>query len=211
MSDLVKLKRIGLFGGTFDPIHIGHTIVTEWIYDSLELDKIFFIPNYIHPFQKRTNITPAQKRLQMLKLAVKDYPDFEISSIELDRKDVSYTVDTIRYFKKNYPGTELFYIIGADIIAEFFSWREPHEILRLANIVVFNRSTTNFREPFKNEKLIYIDSPFIEISSTHVRHRIKENRSFRSLLAPKVYEFIIENKLYSPELPEKVKPVIGNQ
>ncbi len=175
MSDLVKLKRIGLFGGTFDPIHIGHTIVTEWIYDSLELDKIFFIPNYIHPFQKRTNITPAQKRLQMLKLAVEDYPDFEISSIELERKDVSYTVDTIRYFKKNYPGTELFYIIGVDIIAEFFSWKEPHEILRLANIVVFNRSTTNFREPFQNEKLIYIDSSFIEISSTHVRHCIKEN------------------------------------
>ncbi len=196
MSDKKVAKGLGLFGGTFDPVHLGHLVVAEWLTDSLGLQKTVFIPNYRHPFGKREDITPGEVRLEMLRLALKRYPQFEISSIELDRKGISYTVDTVQYFKEKYPDEDLYYFIGADNLKEFLSWKEPHQILRMAYLVVFNRSSSPFIEPFQHKNLLYVDSPTIDISSTHIRHRIRKNCSFRSLVPDTVYDFIINNSLY---------------
>jgi len=104
-SQRIKLplkKRIGLFGGTFDPVHLGHIKIAEWLQDHLHLDEIYFIPNYIHPFNKRKDISSAKDRLKMLELALKAYPSFKICEYEINKKEVSYSIQTIQYFKKTF-------------------------------------------------------------------------------------------------------------
>jgi nicotinate-nucleotide adenylyltransferase len=192
-------KRIGLFGGTFDPIHMGHLIVAEWITDSLELDKTIFIPNNIHPFRKRSDITGSQHRLKMVEKAIQEFPRFDVSDLELRNEGVSYTIDTLHYFISEYPESNIYYIMGADNLKDFTSWKQPHEILKLVNLVVYNRPGIEINESLEHERMILIDSPFIDISSTHVRHRIREHRAFRSLVPPEVYRYITEHKLYLDE------------
>jgi len=193
---LDQQERIGLFGGTFDPIHLGHTIIAEWMLHNLNLEKVYFIPNYIHPFQKRNNITPNDMRFQMLSLALKNYPKFEISTFEIDGDNTSYAIDTIIYFKELYPGNDLFYIIGKDNISDFHKWKEPEEIFRLAEVVVFNRKEVSQAQTVYSKKFVYTDSPIIEISSSFIRKSIKTNKPFQSLLHPSVYEFIRKDDLY---------------
>lgn len=189
-------NKIGLFGGTFDPIHIGHTIVAEWIWDALGLERIIFIPNYIHPFHKRQGISDVRYRLRMLQLALADFPQFDISTLEIDREGVSYTIDTIRYFQKKYANTQLFLLIGTDNLNDFWKWKEPENILKEAQLVVYNRKGFSVDPKFKKEKIVFLDTPHIEISSTEIRQRIQNNRACQSLLHPMVYQFIKEHKIY---------------
>lgn len=191
-----KQGRIGLFGGTFDPIHLGHTIVAEWMHFNLKLEKVFFIPNHIHPFQKKNNITPSDARVQMLSLALENYPQFEICPYEINRDNTSFAIETIRYFKKLYPAKELFYLIGKDNISEFHKWKEPEEIFKQAKVVVFNRKGNEHPQSKYFEKFIFTESPIIEISSSFIRKSIRGNRPFKSFLHPSVHEFIKNNNLY---------------
>lgn len=186
-------KRIGLFGGTFDPVHLGHTIVAEWMQSKLNLDEIHFIPNYIHPFAKREDILNSAHRVQMLELAIADYPDFKICRYEIDRNEISYSIDTIRYFQKQFPDYKLFYLIGADNIDEFDFWKEADEIFKLATVVVHNRRGDDSNTPDKFE---CIESPLIEISSSQIREHIKRGLPYHSFLHPDVYKYIEQHKLY---------------
>ncbi len=197
MARTTNPKKIALFGGTFDPVHLGHLIVAEWAWDMLGLDKVFFIPNHIHPFRKRTNITPPEQRLAMLKLALQTYPDFEVSAVELERKGVSYTVDTLEYFHQEYPESELFFLIGADNLQKFDHWKQPERILKLARIVVYNRDDTNRTAiPRRSSRFIYLNSPNIKISSTQIRERIKQGHSCKSMLPLNVWQYIEQNSIY---------------
>lgn len=189
-------ERIGLFGGTFDPVHIGHTVVAEWMLHHFDLSKIFFIPNRIHPFQKRKDVTSATSRLEMLSLALKDFPDFEIDRFELDQPGVSYTIDTVRYFAHKYPESDLCLIIGSDICAEFDAWKEPHAILQMAKVLVYKRREAGKPDPLQAEAFIYTESPLIEISSSQVRDAVRQGIPFRSLVDPRVYQFILSQRLY---------------
>jgi nicotinate-nucleotide adenylyltransferase len=191
-----RLTRIGLFGGTFDPVHMGHLIVAEWVTDSLELDKTIFIPNNIHPFRKRGDIGKAGDRVKMIELAIRDYPRFDVSEVEIRREGVSYTIDTLQHFIREYTGASIYYMMGADNLKDFTSWKQPHEILKLVHLVLYNRPGTELDESLDHERMILIDSPYIEISSTHIRHRISRGRSFQSLVPPGVYQYIIRHKLY---------------
>jgi len=191
----MPLKKIGLFGGTFDPLHIGHLIVAEWIWEALKLDKIIFIPNHIHPFHKRQDITPAAERLKMLQLAAKDFPQFSVDPVELERQGVSYTVDTVRYFKKQFPQAEIFLLIGADNWNDFHKWKEPQKIREMAELVVYNRRALDVSAS-EEKNTIFADSPFIDISSTQIRRRIRSGQAYRSLVPPAVYSYIREQHLY---------------
>ncbi|MEJ2545250.1 MAG: nicotinate (nicotinamide) nucleotide adenylyltransferase [Calditrichaceae bacterium] len=186
-------KRIGLFGGTFDPVHLGHTIVAEWMQSKLNLDEVHFIPNYIHPFAKREDILNSAHRLKMLELAVAGYPDFKICRFEIDRNEISYSIDTIRYFQKQFPDHSIYYLIGADNINEFDYWKEADEIFNLAKVVVHNRKSDDINIPDQFE---YIESPLIEISSSQIRKHIKKGLPYHSFLHPDVYEYIEQHKLY---------------
>jgi nicotinate-nucleotide adenylyltransferase len=198
MTKQDDLHKIGLFGGTFDPVHHGHIILSEWVCDALGLDKIILIPNFIHPFLKRSGVTEARHRLTMLRLAAENYPQMEVNSIEVDRKDISYSVDAIRYFAVRYKNAELYYLIGADNLPEFKDWKEPQEILRLARLVVFNRqSKETGLFPFDASRLIQVDNPQIALSSTMIRERIRSGKLYQSLVLPAVAEYIRANQLYT--------------
>ena len=188
-----EAKRIGLFGGTFDPIHIGHTIVAEWLQFKLELNEIHFIPNSIHPFLKRENVTDASHRLRMLELALQDYSFFRICRYEIEKKDISYSVETIRYYADQKPAARLFFLMGGDNVEEFHLWKNSEDIFQLATVVVFNRKNQTIQNA---DKFTYIQNPLIEISSSLIRNHIKSGLPYQSFLHPHVYEYIKHNKLY---------------
>ncbi len=190
---MLQKKRIGLFGGTFDPIHLGHTIVAEWLQFKLDLNEIHFIPNYIHPFSKRDNISGPEHRLKMLELALSEFPAFKICKHEIKSKEISYSIDTIHYFRKKYPDYQLYYLIGGDNIDEFHLWKNSDDIFRLVTVVVYNRTVRSENKP---NKFQFIDSPLIEISSSQIREHIKKGYPYRSFLHPDVYHYIEQKKLY---------------
>jgi len=192
----MKTQKLGIIGGTFDPVHNGHLLVAEWLQKSLYLDKVYFIPNHIHPFQKRNDITPDNIRLQMLRIALADYPNFEIDTIELDKQGISYSVDTIRFYKKRYPPAELFLLIGEDNYSEFYKWKDPEEIKDSVQVVVYRRKSADRSEQQPDRGILFVDSPEIDISSTQIRNRIKEGQSCSKFLPQSVDDFILENGLY---------------
>jgi nicotinate-nucleotide adenylyltransferase len=190
-------KKAALFGGTFDPVHLGHLQIAEWVRNLLQLDKVVFVPNYIHPLRKRGNITSSDFRLQMLKAALQDFPSFEYDPVEIERGGISYTIDTLRYFHNLYPKSELFFLIGADNLTDFPKWKDPQGILELAKIVVYNRGTVEIPASLPSGRIILTDSPHINISSTEIRKRLAAGLSCDNMLPDAVLHFIEENQVYS--------------
>ncbi len=191
-----NFNKIGLFGGTFDPVHIGHLIVAEWVQDALDLDKVFFIPNYLHPFAKRENITPPQERLQMLRVALQPFEKFDICDYEIKKGGVSYSIDTIEYFQNSFPKSQLFYFIGADNLPEFHRWHRYQDILEKVQLVVYDRKEGHLPSDLPAERILFLKTPLIEISSTLIRERIEQGRAVQSLLPPGVWQYIREKRLY---------------
>ena len=134
-----KITRIGIFGGTFNPPHAGHLIVAESVCEQLKLDKLFFVPSYISPHKKRGEDKLAVHRARMVRLAIRSNPRFDFSGMEVKRKGMSFTYETVEAFYRNYPGCKLFLIIGADNFSDFHTWKNPGRILNLASLVVMNR------------------------------------------------------------------------
>ncbi len=192
-------KKIGLFGGTFDPIHIGHLIVAEWLQDALRLENVFFIPNLIHPFAKRSDITPAEHRLGMLRLALEPFEHFRISEYEIKKNGVSYSVETIEYFERQFPQAQLFFFIGADNLAEFHKWHRYKDILKKVRLVVYDRKEGTIPPQLPADKILFLQTPLIEISSTLIRRRISRGQAVRSLLPHGVWDYIRQNGLYRSE------------
>lgn len=191
--------KIGLYGGTFDPVHCGHLIIAQYVRDELSLDKIFFIPT-ANPPHKQSE-TPASLRFEMLELAVADNPHFEVSDFEMTSAGVSYTVDTVANFKKKFNLTreELFLIIGSDNFVDFANWREPKKIAQQCHIVVFPRSPGDWEAapaPFREHAIYLQNAPRLEISSTQIRAFIKQGKAIRYLVPPAVKRFIESRKLY---------------
>ena len=194
-----KKKDIGLFGGTFDPVHIGHLIIAEWLSEILEIESTYFIPTKIHPFRKRSNITDAKVRQEMLQVALKEYPAFKISDYEISRDSISYTIDTVKYFREKYPDREIYYFIGSDNLESFMEWKDPFDILDLCYLAVYQREKHDKpAELLNHPKVLHINSPLINISSSHIRKRVSKHMAFKSLVPPGIFEFINQHKLYLP-------------
>lgn len=187
---------VGIYGGTFDPVHVGHIITAQRVLEKRNLEKIIFIPAYISPLKTDKKYAPPEHRFKMLELALEDNENFITSDIELKRKNVSYTIDTLKELKKTYDEIEL--IIGYDNLLVFHKWHKPDEILELCKLVVLHRKVDI--EP--KEKNIYfdkaeiLDTPTIEISSTEIRERIEKNLPIDFLVPLKVKEYIYTNGLY---------------
>ncbi len=190
------MKPVGIFGGTFDPIHLGHLITAQAVREIRGLDKIIFIPAFISPHKVEIKSLEARHRLQMIKLAIKGIPYFDYSDIELKSKTISYTIDTLRQLKKEYMKIEL--IIGYDNILDFDTWKEPDEILKLAKLVVLKRSIS--KVPAKKDKFfrsaIFVNTPAIEISSSEIRKRTASNLPLDFLVPPLVKGYICRFNLY---------------
>ncbi len=199
-------SKIGLIGGSFNPIHKAHIAAAESFLDTLELDKCVFMPTNISPFKTESSsagIVSAEHRLECVRLAIKNNPKFELSSYEIDKGDISYTYDTILYFENQYPDSELFFLIGADSAVHFRKWRNWVKILKEARICIVPRDDKDFDRMKISEELtiddrnpIYIKFPLMNISSTEIRDLIKSDKSISDFVPQEVEEFIKTHKLY---------------
>lgn len=188
--------RIGIFGGTFDPPHYGHIAIAKQAAKQLMLNKIYFIPAYIPPHKQFHIPTTANNRLAMVKMAIEGQKNFTVSAIELRRRGISYTIDTVRYFRKRYPSAELILIIGADNLAQFHTWKQPATILQLASLAVYKRkgysTVWNDKEiPFQR-----IKGMSYNVSSTEVRTRMKKGLPVSKYIAKPVWNYIKHHSLY---------------
>ena len=193
-----EIARIGIYGGTFNPPHTGHLIVAECVCEQFKLDKLFFVPSYISPHKKEGEDRLALHRLQMVRGAIKENPRFDWSDLELKRKGISYTYETVETFHRRFPHSKLFLIIGADNFAEFHTWKHPERIVELASVVVMNRP---LQKSGAVNKKFHIDARFalvpdIQISSTEIRRMIRRHKSIRYLVPNVVLQYIKRHGLY---------------
>jgi nicotinate-nucleotide adenylyltransferase len=189
--------KIGVLGGTFDPIHNAHLLLAEQAREQLGLDKVLFIPAG-DPWRKAfRHVVPAVHRLAMTQLAVKDDAGFVVDDCEINRDGPTYTADTLSELHRRHAKDELYLLLGEDALADLPFWREPETIAREANIVVAPRGGVVLPElPFDADRVIRIKMPFMEISSTDIRERAKAGRSLRYLVPAAVAAYITEHKLY---------------
>jgi len=188
--------KLGIFGGSFDPVHLGHLLVAQAAIEELGLDRLFFIPTAQSPFKPDSQPAPASVRLQLLRLALAGRTDCEIDDQEIRRGGISYTVDTLRDYAKRFPGAKLFYLIGTDHVAKLNEWREPNELAKLADFVAIPRpgeAPVNFPQPFHGRLLKGFPQA---ISSQEIRARVKAGSTIENLVPPFVAEAIRAAKLY---------------
>ena len=196
-------RKIGILGGTFDPIHHGHLVIAEYLRDQLILDEIWFVPTRNHPLKDNQTISAPEVRFEMLQLAVSDNPAFRCSDVELKRAGISYTIDTLRYLAAELkPLDPVFYfLIGMDIVNELPRWKEPLQIMKKSKVIAFGRPG------FHPDKLVevylpyiqFISVPLLEISSSLIRQRCQEGRSIRYLVPEIVRKYIIDKGLYGQQ------------
>ena len=196
-------NRIGLFGGTFDPIHNAHLRVANEALIQCELSKVIFIPNSISPFKTNFDVTDAHHRLAMVQRAVAGNPHFDISDVEILRSGPSFTVETLRHFKSVLnKEAELFFIIGADAVAEIEKWHEFEEVLRLCKVAVVARPGTNWEQvirelkPATRDRIVPLKMTESDISSTMIRERAKAGLDIGDLVPKEVERYIVGNKLF---------------
>ncbi|OGG51415.1 MAG: nicotinate (nicotinamide) nucleotide adenylyltransferase [Candidatus Handelsmanbacteria bacterium RIFCSPLOWO2_12_FULL_64_10] len=192
-------QRVGLLGGVFDPVHNGHLIAAEAAREACGLRRVMFIPASDPPHKRYIGLASAQARAEMVRLAIQDHPCFELSPIELRRAGPSYTVDTLSELRQTLgENVGLFLIIGADNVTEIGAWHRPDRILSLATVVVVRRpgATPDRADPALTRGMHFVETPFIEISSTDIRRRVREGRSIRYLVPREVEKYIHEHELY---------------
>ena len=191
--------KICIFGGTFDPPHIGHLLIAQTVCEAETFDKVIFVPANKPPHKKK--ISDVGDRLAMLSLAIEGNPNFEISDLEIRRGGISYTIDTLRSIEKNVIDAEdeLFYLIGSDSLLDLEFWKDPKEILKKCNVVVAIRP--GFRPSdipaWILHRIQFANIPRFEISSSNIRKRWRENKTIRYLVTLPVWEYINKNNLYS--------------
>lgn len=199
--------RIGIFGGSFDPIHIGHLLLAELCAESLELDLVRFLIANVSPFKTHTKPSSNKERSEMVKLAIGGNPRFEIDTREIDRGGVSYTIDSVRSMVSEHRDSKLFLLMGADALIDIAKWREPIELFKLVTPCVVSRGGVgepqwDVLEPFIDATRLAeivksrVIAPQIEVSSKDLRERVKRCKSIRYQVSPAVELFIRENGLY---------------
>ena len=192
--------KICLFGGTFDPPHFGHLILAQTIFEAEHFDQIAFVPAHTSPHKDKTVVSSVSLRKEMVKIAIQENPNFILSDIEIKRGGISYSFDTIIEYKEKtgIDSKNLFYLIGSDSLKTFHSWHNSDQILDECQIIVAIRP--GFRPSDINNQILakiqFANIPRIEISSTQIRKRWREDKTIRYMVSQPVWEFINENKLY---------------
>ena len=196
MAELItnmKHKRVGILGGTFNPPHLGHLIIAEQVKSQLNLDEVMFIPDYQPPHIDKKTAISDEKRLKMVKLSTMDEPGFKVSDIELRRKGVSYTIDTIKELKLKNPEVDYYFIIGGDMVEYLPKWHRIEELIKLVKFVGVGRPGHSKESKYP---IMWVDVPMTDISSTLVRRNVKQGCSIKYLVTPEVENYIHEEGLY---------------
>ena len=190
------MQHLGLFGGSFDPVHLGHLLVAEAAREELSLSRLFLIPAARSPFKPERQPTPAKERLALLRLALAGKEWCDIDEQEIKRGGISYTIDTARDYRRRFPQSELFYLIGADHVSELPKWREASELARLLEFVAIPRpgqTAAPFPAPFRGRTLAGFP---LGLSSSQIRARVKGGLTIDNLVPAAVAEAIQNNRLY---------------
>ena len=205
MDKELQKKRVGILGGTFDPIHVGHLMTAEAVRDEYHLDKVIFIPAAVPPHKQNQDVTEAMHRYVMTVLATCSNPNFEVSDIEMNRPGPSYTIDTIRELLERFgEDTEFYFITGADAIQEIHTWDRIEELLEMCHFIGASRQgclpdvnqiKASFGELGKR-KIHRLETPELEISSTDIRNRIKKGYSIKYIVPTAVEQYIYKQGLY---------------
>jgi nicotinate-nucleotide adenylyltransferase len=195
--DIIRpVQRLGLFGGAFNPIHLGHLLVAQAAIEELKLNRLVFIPTCRSPFKQNDETAPAEVRLRWLRLAAAGRPEYEIDEQETARGGISYTIDTVRHYAKKCPGAEIFYLIGADNVPRLNEWRDANELaglLKFAAVPRPGQAPPVFAPPFRGATLKGFP---LEISSLEIRGRIKAGLSIAHLVPPFVADAIRDSGVY---------------
>ncbi|MDH7488977.1 MAG: nicotinate-nucleotide adenylyltransferase [Anaerolineae bacterium] len=203
--------RLGVFGGTFDPVHYGHLVAAEEVRYRLRLDKVLFVPAGMPPHKLDHDITPTRHRVAMLELAIASNPGFALSRVDIDRHGPCYTVDTLALLHEEYgPGAELFFLMGMDSLADILTWKDPERLIRLARIVVVGRPgfQADVDEldkvlPGAAERICIVDTPLMEVSSSDIRQRVREGAPIRYQVPEAVEAYIRAHRLYVDDMEKK--------
>ncbi len=201
------MARLGIFGGTFDPVHYGHLLLAEFCLEECSLDEVWIMPAATSPHKPPNSAAPASCRMEMLELAVAGHPKLRATPLELDRGGISYTFETLQRIDEDHPGSELFLLLGADSLADLPSWKEPQKICELAVPVAVSRvgssdpdydgligsATAERLEYFRQFR---VTMPLVELSSTAIRRRVSESKSIRYQLPRAVEKYIETRQLY---------------
>ncbi len=195
------MQKLGIFGGTFNPVHNTHLRMASHFVSQLKLDACIFVPAYISPFKSEIaeEIIPAGHRVKMLEIALWDNKYFQLDTFEIDKKGISYTIDTLHYLKNKHSDSELYLLIGSDQLKDFKEWKNWEEILNIVNLCVVKRPDTNIDNLSilnEREKIIFIEMPESEISSSRIREMIFNDESISGLVQKQVEDYIRKHKLY---------------
>ncbi|MGL4936221.1 MAG: nicotinate-nucleotide adenylyltransferase [Cetobacterium sp.] len=185
--------KIGIYGGSFNPIHNGHIYIAKFILKKLKLDKLLIIP-VGNPSHRENSLLDGKLRLEMCKIAFRNEVQIEISDIEINSKEVCYTYDTLLEVIKMYPNSEYFEIIGEDSGAYFQKWKNYEEILKLSKVVILQRK--GYTTTIKSQNIIHIKNKFLNFSSTELRKAVMSGYSIENMVPKEIEEFIKNNKLY---------------
>lgn len=196
--------RLGIYGGTFDPVHYGHLLAAAQCREQCRLDELWFMPAAAPPHKPGAEISPGTARAEMLELAVAGLPEFRVSRMELERDGPSYTVDTLRTLQQADPARELYLVLGADSLTDFPTWREPEQIARLARLVVVNRGRTppdvaaaieRLGSDFRTRVQV-VEMPAVDLSATDLRERVRTGRSVAFMTPRAVEVYLRQHNLY---------------
>jgi nicotinate-nucleotide adenylyltransferase len=201
--------KIGIMGGTFNPIHIAHLILAERAFDVLELDKILIMPSKKPPHKRNENIASDEHRVNMIKLAIEDNPHFEFSGMELEREGLTYTADTLEELTSKHPNNDYYFILGADSLLQIEQWYKPDIILGLSQIVAFGRNhlpeqrlfdqVEHLTNKFK-ARIHFLSIPNMDISSKMIRDMIYHKNSIRYYVPQPVIQYILDHYLYQESI-----------
>ena len=199
------MKKVGIMGGTFNPIHYGHLFLAESAFEQLGLDKVLFIPTKNPPNKLIEGGVTQEQRARMIALAISDNPHFELSLMELEREGVTYTADTLSILTEEKPDTEYYFIVGADSLMQLQTWKNPEKIFRLSRVAAAGRDDMDQEQLVRqaqalkdayNAQICFIDMPAVRISSSDIRKRIAAGKSIKYYVHDAVIKYIEENQLY---------------
>lgn len=199
------MTKVGIMGGTFNPIHFGHLILAETAYEEIGLNSILFMPSKNPPHKARTEVISEEHRLRMVELAISGNPHFQLSTIELDREGITYTVDTLTQLTKENPDTAYYFIMGADSLIKLETWKNCQEVFNLCTVVVAGRDDIKTEDIklkiqyYKDKydaRIVPLNMPNYEVSSALLRDRVSKGKSIQYYVPEKVNEYILNNLLY---------------
>ncbi len=199
VSKFLSMKKTGLFFGSFNPIHIGHLILANYILENTDMEELWFVVSPQNPFKNKKSLLNDHNRLDMVQLAVRNYPNMRASNIEFSLPVPSYTIDTLTYLKEKHPDHSFALIMGEDNLNSMHKWKNSEQLVSNHQIIVYPRLFSEAKEDHplsKHANISVISAPVIELSATEIRNMIKEGKNVRPMLPPEVFEYLDGSSFY---------------